>query len=316
MGIFGILKQVCSTRRPKLVVRSLNADGASQRSGHERATEILTNLEQMSAEVNKNWPADNRFRAQVHDISPALVVKMGVRAVETFFVFGIPDREWQQVGQDHSLYDRELLFYHRATIFRLTPGRSSHPRFLAKFDDSGCPGSLGVGYEANEWYPESGGYGTIFQQTGAWGLEDKVPGFPQIGKLRTEGARVTLPFCWFSPIDTWDNPSLCAVDTYDISGRTARFVGRKYNRPDLLPVAKAMEYAQKRDFPAVLGYCVSSEVAHRLVRDLPPDQSAETVRVRRIGNGRERVELSFDHTVRFDVEKRAGRWLIAAFHLD
>jgi hypothetical protein len=280
-----------------LVIQSLNADGASQRSGRERAAQALKSLEQVCAEVNKNWPDDNRFHAQVHDISPALVIKMGVRMVETFFVFGMSERQWQQVGQDHSLYDRELLFYHRATIYRLTPGRSGHPRFLAKFDDSGCAGSVGVGYEANEWYPEIGEYGTIFQQTGAWGLDDKGPG-------------VTLPYCWFSPIDTGDNPSLCAV------GRSPRFVGRVYNRPDLVPVAKAMEYAQKRDYPAVLGYCVSSPVARRLVRDLPPHVFADMIRVRRTGNGRERVEIGFDHTLRFDVEKRAGRWQIAALHVD
>jgi hypothetical protein len=127
----------------------------------------------------------------------------------------------------------------------------------------------------------------MFRQTGSFGLDDKVPGFPQIGRLRTEGRRVTLPYCWFSPIDTWDNPSLCAIDSYDLSGRTARFVGRVYNRPDLVPVAKAMEYAQKRDYPPFSGSCASSGVARWLVRDLPPYVNAgDMVRVRRTGIGR------------------------------
>jgi hypothetical protein len=33
------------------------------------------------------------------------------------------------------------------------------------------------------------------------------------------------------------------------------------------------------------------------------------------GSG-ERVELGFDHTLRFDVEKLAGRWRVAAFRVN
>jgi len=39
-----------------------------------------------------------------------------------------------------------------------------------------------------------------------------VHGFAQIGEFRAEGSSINLPYCWFSPIDTWDNPSLCAID--------------------------------------------------------------------------------------------------------
>lgn len=38
-----------------------------------------------------------------------------------------------------------------------------------------------------------------------------------MGDLKTNGSAIMLPYCWSSPIDTWDNPSLCAADSYDIS---------------------------------------------------------------------------------------------------
>ena len=92
-------------------------------------------------------------------------------------------------------------------------GPSGKARFLAKFGHVGCAGSTGVAYDAREWNPgRFGGLARIIKQSGAFGLEDKVPGFPQIGELKTDGVRVTLLYCWFSPIDTWDNPILCPVD--------------------------------------------------------------------------------------------------------
>jgi hypothetical protein len=144
-------------------------------------------------------------------------------------------------------------------------------------------------------------------------LDDKVPGFEQIGTLRTSGSLITLPYCRFSPIDTWDNPSLCIVDTYDISADDVRFRSRAYNRPDLAPVAKAIEYAEQRDYRAVRGYCASSEVAHRLVRDLPPYVFADDLRVTHTGKDKERVELGDPQTYRFEVEKLSGRWQVVAF---
>jgi hypothetical protein len=72
--------------------------------------------------------------------------------------------------------------------------------------------------------------------------------------------RITIPYCWFSAIDTWDNPSMCAADIYDLSHDDVRFVSRAVNRPDLLPIAKALEYVSKHDYPAVLAYCASPEM--------------------------------------------------------
>lgn len=303
-----------------VVTQGLNETPASTALPSYRAAEALKRLERMSAETNAAWPEENRFHFQILDLPPALVVKMTVRTHGRFFVFGIPDQDsgkpnrlWRGVGSDDESVEREVP-QSRLDLYPLHRGTSGNARFLAKFIFSGCAGSIGVEYDAREWNPQGiGSVDRVIKQAGAFGLDGNVRGFKQIGELRTEGSLITLPYCWFSSIDTWDNPSLCAVDTYDISGDNVTFRGRTYNRPDLLPIAKAIEYAEQRDYPAVLGYCASGQIADALVRDLPPNLSAEDLRVARTGNEKERVELGSGPAYRFEVEKRDGRWIVVAF---
>src|SRR5205085_10799696 len=60
-------------------------------------------------------------------------------------------------------------------------------------------------YDAREWDPRgSGGLEQMIKQGGAFDLDDKIPGFPQIGKFQSDGPVITLPFRWFSRIDTRD----------------------------------------------------------------------------------------------------------------
>ncbi len=199
-------------------------------------------------------------------------------------------------------------------LFELHRGPSGNARFLARIKPFGCAGSVGLVYEAREWNPEGiGSLERIIHQAGALGLDDNVEGFPQIGELRTEGTLITLPYCQFSAIDTWDNPSLCAVDTYDLSGDDVKFQSRAYNRPDLVPVAKAIEYAQERDFAAARGYCASSEIADRLVRELPSHFFAVDIQVNATGKSSERVELGDGPVYWLDVEKRQSGWVVVDF---
>ncbi len=304
-----------------IVVDALN-DTAAARAPKDRASAALKRLEDKSARINAGWPVENRFHFELLDIAPALVAKMGVRSHERFFVFGIfegaPGKAhttWSEIGSDEEGLAEPEVPRLTLSLFALHRGPSGNARFLAQFGHIGCAGSNGVAYDAREWNPERiAGLAQIIKQSGAFGLDDKVPGFPQIGNLKADGPRVTLPYCWFSPIDTWDNPSMCAVDTYDLSEDNARFISRTYNRPDLLPVAKAIEYAEQRDYGALLGYCVSAQVADGMIRDLPPFVYAGTdIHVTRTGIGKERVELGDGPDYRFDVEKRNGRWLVVAF---
>ncbi len=230
--------------------------------------------------------------------------------------FGKPKRRWLLVGSDVESVEHEVP-QSSVALYPLQRGPSGNARFLAEFNRSGCAGSLGVAYDVREWDPKGrGSLEQIIKQPGAFGLDEEGPGFPQIGELRTKGALITLPYCWFSSIDTWDNPSLCAVDSYDISGDDVRFRSRAYNRPDLLPIAKTIEYAQKRDYRAVLGYCASRDIARRMVRDIPVYIFADDLRVTRTGHAKKHVELGFPSVYRFDVEKRNGHWLVVAFNIE
>jgi hypothetical protein len=91
-----------------------------------------------------------------------------------------------------------------------------------------------------------------------------------------------------------------------------KFRSRTYNRPDLLPVAKAIEYAESRDFPAVKGYCASDDVAREIVRVMPPFYFAGDIQVIRERPGRERVTMD-SSSDEFDIEKREGRWMVIKF---
>lgn len=304
-----------------IVVDALNEDAAGAQAPKDRAATALRRLADESARINTGWPQDNRFHFEVLDLRPALVVKMGVRTHERFSVFGIPEespgkahRAWSEVGSGSESTDVREVARSALRLFALHRGPPGNARFLARFDLVGCAGSTGVAYDAREWKPEGAGeLAQIFKQSGAFGMDDRVPGFAPIGQLKTEGALVTIPYCWFSAIDTWDNPSMCAVDTYDLSGDNTKFISRAYNRPDLLPVAKAIEYAEQRDYGALMGYCASARAAGSMIRDLPPFVFAGVViQVTPTGNGKERVELG-GGAYRFDVEKRAGRWLVVAF---
>jgi hypothetical protein len=310
-------------RAAEIVTDGLNATQSNSQPPRDRAAAALRNLEEISAETDAAWPDENRFHFQILDLPPALVVKMTIRMHDKFYVYGVPaedsgkpNHSWNMVGSDDETDEageHDVPAIH-IDLYPLQRGPSANARFLAVFGLFGCAGSNGIAYDAREWNPQGiGSLDQIIEQSGAFGLDDKVPSFQRIGKLQTEGSRITLPYCWFSAIDTWDNPSLCAADTYDLSGDSVKFISRAYNRPDLVPVAKAIEYAQKRDHEAVEGYCASSDVAGRLVRDTPPFIFAGELHVTRTGIGKEHVEFGDGPAYHFDVEKRGARWLIASF---
>ncbi len=305
-------------RAADAVLQQMNEAASAQ--PQNLATEALKKLEQLSAETNAAWPDKNRFHFEILDLSPsAFALKMTFRFDAKFYVFGISEQDnsgklnrvWQRVDEESP---QEPFFSRFITLYPLHRGRSGNPRFLAGIESSSCAGNtVGISYDAREWNPSGrGSLEQIIKQDAVLNLNDKVPGFPSIGKLQTQGKLVTLPYCWFSSIDTWDNPSLCAMDTYDLSGNKVTFHARRYNRPDLLPIAMAIEYAQKHDYRAVLGYCASSQVAQRLVRDIVPFAGAEDLQVTSNGKGRESVKFS-DDGYRFDLEKRAGVWVITNF---
>lgn len=295
-------------------------------SAAQRASAALMKVEAMSAEANTKWPAENRFHFQVLDVAPVLVVKMSLGTIETFYIFAIhekdsfePFRKWHEAGTDELAYGDKEPMRSWMDVFPLQRGPSGRARFLAHASFTGCAGSLGVEYEAHEWDAEYGIYNEILKQEGAFGMDEAADGrhptakdpFAPIGKLKVNGPTVQLPYCTWSPIDFWDNPSLCALDTYDFSRDSVRFISRAWNRPELVPIARALEYAAKREYPATLSYCASPSVAHRMVREVPDISAAENPKVSRISTGKLKVE--FVGSCRFELVERRGRWLISAY---
>jgi hypothetical protein len=304
----------------ELVEANLNQQaGSVPDAPGARARRVLEELRLRSATVNADWPEENRFQYRILELGSLLLVQISVRTYGSFRAFALTDssgsqRRWQEVGSDGKT---QLQRYSRLSLelYPLYSGSPGRVRFLGQFFISGCAGSYDVEYDAWEWSSrESASLDRIISQSGVLGLYDRVPGFEWIGKLKTEGPRITLPYCWFSAIDGWDNPSLCAVDTYDLSGPQVRFQSRQVNRPDLLPIAKAVEYAQRHDYLAVRGYCDSDAVAHRLVHEIPPFVFGDgELKIAR-GKHRERVELVDDERAyRFDLTERGGRWVVTGF---
>jgi hypothetical protein len=290
----------------------------SDKSPLSRARESLGKMETLSNEINQSWPAESRFKWLVFDLHPLLVIKMSIRGYANYSAYGLPQQDysnnpntkWKRVIST-SEFERQDVPRTRLEIHPLFRGPNHNARFLAEFTYEGCAGSYGVGYDAEEWNPSNAGsLYSVIELKGAFGLIDDKDPFAPIGELRTEGKRITMPYCWFSAVDFWDNPSMCALDTYDLAANDVRFVSRQFNRPDLLPISKAIEYAEQRDYFAVLAYCESPDIARRLTNEMPVHVFAERLGVKRFGQNRERVELS---NYRFIVEKRVGRWLITSF---
>ncbi len=306
-----------------IFTQELNAANTGPTPPKDRAAEALKKLERVSTEANAAWPDENRFHFYIHDFPSLLVLKMTFRTHATFFVFGIPEkssgkpnRRWKEIGSDEESFKNDS-FRSWLHLYPLHRGPSGKVRFLAEIRYGGCTGNVGFVYDVREWDSKgAGALNHIIKQAGSFGTASDEDPFVPIGMLQTQGALVTLPYCWYSPIDTWHNPSMCAVDTYDISGDKVTLRSRAYNRPDILPIAKAMESARKGDYAAVLEYCASEDVARRLVRDISAFEYAVGLQVTRTGDGKEHVELSDSSTIRFDVEKRTDRWLVVAFSVE
>ena len=295
-----------------LVTARLNGSAGTPK---QRAQAALTEAMLEATTAQAAWPEDARFQGKVVLDAPALVVTMFAGTQGRWFAFGAVAGRWTQVGEDDGEFDnspRRLM-----QVYRLRSGAAGVSRFLAARTFFGCAGSSGISYEVYEWDSRqpNGPVSEVLKQDGAFGMDEAADGrgptvkdpFWPIGNLVTDGPVLKLPYCIFTGIDTWDNPSLCALDRYDVRGATIRFLSRAYNRPELVPIAKAMGYAAEHDLPATRAYCASEELARRLVfGGVPgPDANVEVVR-----HGRGKRIWFGDHESWFDVEQRQGRWII------
>jgi hypothetical protein len=306
-------------------IGALNARAVKPEQAKAIITQTLQPLEKMGEIAEAAWPKENRWHFEVVEMLLAVVIKFSYRTQEHIRVLGIAQGtdktkppQWKHLGEEH-WDDYGDTSWSKLSLLPLHRGPSGAVRFLVFMSGGGCAGSWGEKYGVEEWHPaQDEDMSEVLSQTGSVGLSDspvqnptkKVP-FPLASRLKTDGTRLTLPYCEFTQLDTWDNPSLCMADTYDISGDEIRFLDRRYNRPDLAPVAKALAYAKSHDLPALRAYCISDAVARQVLDNgYGFEYMLETIP---LGKGRERVRSYGDGRSGFVVEKRGRRWLIASF---
>jgi hypothetical protein len=309
------------------VLRSLNATSSAPAI---TALAAAAQMEGQSQKINARWPEENRLKIEVLDVSPTIVLKISLQTTQRLYILGVPgyggdgkpNHQWQQVGADRedTLDDETFGWRSWINVYPLQRGPSGKARVLASIVSTGCAGSSGLLYEAWEWDPASAvGLSQIIKQPGSLGLDEAADGghptpkdpFHPVGILRAKGPLIALPFCWFSDLDTWDNPSLCAVDTYNVAEDNVTFVSRAYNRPDLIPVALALEAVERHDYPAIRAYCASAHVARTLFRLASPVGASGELDIQRPSAKRERIILGDGEHL--DVKRIGDRWFITAY---
>jgi hypothetical protein len=301
---------------------------ALNRSGGEPAMTITSTLDLLrtrSQRVNHDWPAGRRFHYDLLTIRPAFVVVYHVRSRSSWSVFAIPaeaswpnkgkNAKWAQVGEDDFRW-QEPKGDQQIAVHSIRRGPSGLARFLSRSDEVSCgDGITGLTWEAYEWNPAGiGSFETVIERTGVEKRDDSPP-YRAIGTLQTTGPMLTLPYCEDSAVDLYVDALLCSVDTYDLSGDAIRFVSTETNRPDLETVAKVVQYADARDYEAVLAYSASVQVARQMVAEMPAGVVSNA-------SGEDYPPIRGDHQtidiegLRFELEKHAGRWVVTRFTLD
>lgn len=275
--------------------------------------------------MNHDWPANRRFHYDLLKIELAFVVVYHIRSRSTWSVFAVPaeaswpkkgkNAEWEQVGEGDFRWQGPK-GDQRVEVYSVQRGPSGLARFLSRSDENSCgDGITGLTWKAYQWNPSGiGSLDTVIERTGVEKRDDDPP-YKAIGELRATGPTITLPYCGNSAVDLYVDALLCSMDTYDLSGDVVRFISSETNRPDLQTVAKVIQYADARDYDAVLAYSASPEVAREMVAIMPPGV---------LGNasGEDYPPIRGDHQtidiegLHFELEKHDSRWLLARFTLD
>ncbi len=305
-----------------VLVQALNTPGSTPA---QQVAKVLEAEKAMSDEVDRTWPPNRRLTYEVLQADPIFVVTYHLRSRSTWTAFGIPQQsawpkrgentDWVRIEEDSSRYDA-VDTDQEMRVDRLTRGPLRRARFLATSSHVSCgDGITAITYDAFEWDPAGmGDLSNVIERKGAGSRGD----FPQYGpfaKLEVNGPIITLPYCEWSAVDLDVDALLCMADTYSLAGDEVHYLNTRVNRPDLAAVAKAMQYAEDRDYRAVLAYSASPAVARKMVRMMPPDVHGNTggTGYPTLGSKREVIDIDSLH---FTVEQRHGRWVVVRFTLD
>src|SRR5579884_2538342 len=115
------------------ILDALNSESGEPASITNKA---LRNLNKIVDSATGSWPKENQFRYKTLDLSPLIVVKLGIRSRETFRAFGLPlvngpeKRQWvfvnyTDIRSSFPYCDDSL------ELFPLRRGPDKNPRFLA-----------------------------------------------------------------------------------------------------------------------------------------------------------------------------------------
>lgn len=301
------------------VTDRLNGPTPAQASDAEfRVRSALLAVEHSSSEINGDWPDEDRLHFEILALHPAILARLSYRGQARLVLFSAydlnrkasnyPGMKWQEVSLDDPGPDASTI-----DMFPLHRGPRGRVRFLARVMKAGCAGSFGEAYYGYEWSADAGQLAKqIIKIEGAEGLDDAAS--KHVGKFSTTGKTIQLPYCFFSAVDTWDDPTLCAADSFDLSGDNALFTGRIYNAPDLVVVNSAIQHAQARDELALRGYCASDAVARKLIREIPLFLGAEVLERSKTGPAREKIVLNEGSTY-FNLIRRRGEWRLESFRI-
>lgn len=274
-------------------------------------------LQSVSAEIDSAWPEANRFHYKLLQIDPVLVVQFGLRSRETYSVFAVPqlkpagprvpNHDWLQVATDPLRFGIRK-GNEQLELTALFAGPLKRARFLAHYTFAGCgDAQRGIAYKGYEWNPNwTGKIHLILDREGA------VSGqmYPTIGELHTSGNKISLPYCWWSAVDESSWASLCSVDQYDLSGDLVKFIATETNRPDLETVARAIEYGERRDVSALLGYAIDRKTAQDIAQNMPAYVYPDVVTVEQLSPVRESVSLGDGPVLHFTIAKLGTRWVV------
>lgn len=296
----------------------------------QAVTEALERLRRLSQKSEMAWDPATRFRYQVLNIAPALVVKFAVRTQETYATYihgpaldalpGASGKGWHAEAMGEPEWKGHSSFEH-LHVYALHRGPSGNPRFLSVMRVNSCAGPAVTFYTAYEWHKISYPPPPPFLWTRNKVLDrkslDSDRQWPHWMNFEVKGDKLKIPYCWDGGLHMSAWASICSLDTYDLSGNFIRLTGTRTDRPDRAVIARVIKLAQQHDLRAVGAYCATEAVANKVTSLMPTGFLYFVgINAKRLGPGKEELELSDDWVLKFTLVKSAGRWLIDGFSID
>ncbi len=150
----------------KFLCGSLNSDS---RQGLIAADEALKTLRSISDDLHHNWPEYRRFRYEILDEAPLILVKITFRSRAIATAFAVPNEAYgtERVLKPNAAWQANRYFEGNGwdrgggeqsiDLYPLARGASKRARYLIKLTSTGCGSGIGVEYTAYEWNPEGAG---------------------------------------------------------------------------------------------------------------------------------------------------------------